>query len=50
MTKDAGYNSPERVAFRRGVIRGVLWSFFKPIVIGWGAFAVIAAVLYALIK
>ncbi len=28
----------------------ILWSFFKPIVIGWGSFAVIAALLYCIFR
>ena len=36
----------ERKAYRDALLREFLWSFFKPIVIGWGSFAVIAALLW----
>ena len=44
------YNSPERRAYRRSIITGMLWAFWKPVLIGWGIFAVVVAVVLALVK
>lgn len=31
----------ERKAYRASLLREMLWSFFKPIIFGWGGFALL---------
>lgn len=31
----------EQEAERKSMFQGMLWSFFKPIIIGWGGFALL---------
>lgn len=38
----------ERKAYRASLLREMLWSFFKPIIIGWGAFALLVWLIKSL--